>query len=66
MTRMKSAAHSNNSVSTTGCPPMSAVTGLGTMIVRTAALMSVRGYSRVRRICPDSGSSTGWNLMYGP
>jgi len=53
-------------VSRNGCPPMEAVFGTGTSIVRTAGFSTVFGYSRCTRTCRESGRSTGANLMWLP
>jgi len=56
----------SSSVSRNGCPPIPAVFGTGTSMVRTAAFSTVLGYRRCTRTCRESGSSTGANLMWLP
>ena len=63
---MTSPHQASSSVSRNGCPPIAAVFGTGTSIVRTAGFSTVFGYSRCTLTCRESGSSTGANLMCWP
>src|SRR5690348_12702443 len=61
--RMTWPDQASGSVSGNGCPPMGAVFGTGTGIVRTVGLSTVFGYRRCTLTCRESGNSTGANLM---
>ena len=63
---MTSPHQASSSVSRNGCPPMAAVFGTGTSIVRTGGFSTVFGYRRCTLTCRESGSSTGANLMCWP
>ena len=52
---MTSPDQASSSVSRNGCPPMGAVFGTGTSIVRTAGLSTVFGYRRCTLTCRESG-----------
>src|SRR5262249_2276719 len=57
--RMPSPHQASSSVSRNGCPPMGAVFGTGTSIVRTACLSTVFGYRRY-----TGSSGTGITVRY--